>query len=102
MTFKVHPSKLRILGECLLISSFRGKALRTLVATSVFSKPCLVNLISKDANLVLYLSVYPQCFTLQTSDYGVIFDFCVDSALLATSLKNIQRHHDLIKAHAVR
>ena len=36
------------------------------------SKPSLVNLISKDANLVFYLSVYPLLNTLQTSDYDVI------------------------------
>ena len=53
----------------------------------VFSKPSLVNLISKDADLVFYLSVYPLLNTLQTSDYDVIFDFCVDSATLATSFK---------------
>ena len=52
-----------------------------------FSKPSLVNLISKDANLVFYLSVYPLLNTLQTSDYDVIFDFCVDSASLAMSFK---------------
>ena len=44
-------------------------------------------LISKDANLVFYLSVYPLLNTLQTSDYDVIFDFRVDSASLATSFK---------------
>ena len=37
-------------------------------------------LVTKDANLVFYLSVYPLLNTLQTSDYDVIFDFCVDSA----------------------
>ena len=47
-----------------------------------FSKPILVNLISKDGNLVFYLSVYPLLNTFQTSDYDVIFDFCVDSASL--------------------
>ena len=52
-----------------------------------FSKPSLVNLISKDANLVFYLSVYPLLNTLQTSDYDVIFDVCVDSASLAMSSK---------------
>ena len=52
-----------------------------------FSKPSLVNLISKDANLVFDLSVYPLLNTLQSSDYGVIFDFCVDSAAFATSFK---------------
>ena len=40
-----------------------------------FSKPSLVNLISKDANLVFYLSVNPLLKTLQTSDYDVIFMF---------------------------
>ena len=52
-----------------------------------FSKPSLVNLISKDASLVFYFSVYPLLNTLQTSDYDVIFDFCVDSVSLATSFK---------------
>ena len=52
-----------------------------------FSKPSLINLISKDANLLFYLS----------SDYWVSIDFCVDSA---TSFKKVQRHHDLIKKHA--
>ena len=56
-------------------------------------------LISKDANLVFYLSFYPLLNTLQTSDYDVIFDICVDSASLATSLviQKVQSHHDPIK-----
>ena len=52
-----------------------------------FSKPSLVNLISKDANLVFYLSVYPFLNTFQTNDYDVIFVFCVDLASLPTSFK---------------
>ena len=40
-----------------------------------FSKPSLVNLISKDANPVFYLSVYPFLNTLQTSDNDVILMF---------------------------
>ena len=52
-----------------------------------FSKPNLVNLISKDANLVFYLSSYQVEFTLQTSEYDVMLDFCVHSASLATSFK---------------
>ena len=52
-----------------------------------FSKLSLVNLISKDANLVFYLSVYPLLNALQTSHYDVIFEVCVDSASLATSFK---------------
>ena len=54
-----------ILGGCLLISCLHvpGKALRTLVDITrlaeryAFSKPSLVNLISKDTDLVFYLSV---------------------------------------------
>ena len=82
-----------MLGECLLKSSLPGKALRTLVDIArlavrtlvdiarlaerfdmrsqirhAFSKPSLENLISKDANLVFYLLVYPLLNTLQTSD----------------------------------
>ena len=41
----------RIASVRLLISS--------LPARQAFSKPCLVNLISKDANRLFYLSVYP-------------------------------------------
>ena len=46
---------------------------------------------------ILFISLYPLLNTLQTSDYDVIFDCCVDSASLATSFKKVQRHHDLIK-----
>ena len=51
-----------------------------------FSKPSLVNFMSKDANLVFYLSVL-LLFLYQTSHYDVMFDFCVDSVSLATSFK---------------
>ena len=51
-----------------------------------FSKSSPVNLKLKDVNLVFYLSV-THCFTLQTSNYDVIYDFCGDSASLATSFK---------------
>ena len=44
-----------------------------------YSKLSLVNLILKDAKLIFYLSVYPLIH-LQTSDYEVIIDFCVNSA----------------------
>ena len=57
----------RIPGLCLLISSLPGKALRKHVESlgkprdvnKRFSKPCLVNLISKDTHLEysLYLSI---------------------------------------------
>ena len=61
----------RILGECLLISSLPGKVLRMLVDIArlaerfqhAFEKPSLVNLISKDANLVFYLSQNSEEFS---------------------------------------
>ena len=70
------------------MSSLPGKALRTPVDIvrlaerfNMHFKPSLVNLISKDANLVFYL------ISLFISDYDAIFDVCIDSALLATSFK---------------
>ena len=51
-----------------------------------FSKLSLVNLISKEAKMIFYLS-FTNCFMLQTRDYDIIFDFCVDSASFATSFK---------------
>ena len=54
--------KSRILGECLLISSLPGKALRMIVEITRFAKRFnmyLVNLISKDADLISFLSAYP-------------------------------------------
>ena len=51
------------------------------------SKPSLVNLISKEANSVFYLSDYPLLNTPQTSYYDVIFDVSVDSASLAMSFQ---------------
>ena len=64
LTYTKHG---RILGEYLLISSLSGKALRTLVDIARLAerfsmrsqRPSLVNLISKDTNLVSYASVYP-------------------------------------------
>ena len=52
-----------------------------------FSKLSLVNLISKDANLVFYFNQFTHWFTPQTSSYDVIIHFCVDSASLAASFK---------------
>ena len=62
-----------------------------------FSKPSLVNLISKDANLVFYLSVYPLLNTLQTSDYNVFFLFLCWFSVISDVIQKVQRHHDLIK-----
>ena len=74
-----------ILGEYFLISSLPGKALRTLV--HAFSKKSLVSLISKDGNMVFYLSVYKLVHSLTYRDNEVIIDICVDSASFATSFK---------------
>ena len=37
-----------------------------------------------------WYSIYQitHCFTIQASDYDVIFDFCIDSVSLATSFKS--------------
>ena len=65
------------MGECLLICWLNCEACRAIrYAPSMLS---LVNMILKDTNVVFYLSV-TNCFTLQTSDYDVIIDLCVDSA----------------------
>ena len=83
-------NKQRILGECLLISSLPSKALRTLVELRGLSSDstCLLeaepgkhDAVSKDANLVFYLSVYKLLAIVD-----VIIDLCVDSASLATSI----------------
>ena len=58
----------RIPGSHLLISSLPGSALRTHVESlgkprdvkNAFSKPCLVNLISKDTHLVFSMYTYKQ------------------------------------------
>ena len=58
-------------------------------------KPSLVNLISKDVNLVFHLSVYPSIL-YQICDYDVNINFCFESP---TSFKTC--HVDLIKITAV-
>ena len=61
-------------------------------------KASLVNLISKKANLVFYLSGYPLLNTLQTSDYDVFFIlFLCLFSVLSDVIQKVQRHHDLIK-----
>ena len=40
---------------------------------------------------------FTSWFTLQTGDYDVIIECRVDDVI-----QKVQRHHDLIKAHAVR
>ena len=56
----------RIPGSRLFISSLPGSALRTQASQyqQAFSKPCLVNLTSKDTHLVF--SIYFQNLTLNT------------------------------------
>ena len=66
-----------------------------------FSKTSLVNLISKDANLVFYLSVYPLFYS---SNYRLWrnFRFLYSFSIISDVIQKAQRHHDLIKVHAVR
>ena len=62
----------RIPGSRLLISSLPGSALRARQASRcqhAFSKPCLVNLISKDAHLVFSMYMTISDFLVLTSFY---------------------------------
>ena len=67
----------------------------------VFSKLSLVNFISKDANLVFYSSVYPL---FHSSNYRLWHNFLFLwwFRVITDVIQKMQRHHDLIKAHAVR
>ena len=58
-----------------------------------FSKPSLVNFISKDPNLVFYLSIYPLLLAIMT--YFVLF-LCWFS-VISDVIQKVQRHHNLIK-----
>ena len=49
-----------------------------------FSKPSLVNLYQTTYSIYHLTSL----ITVQTSEYDVIIDFCVDSVSLATSFKS--------------
>ena len=67
----------RILGECHLLSSFQGKALRMLVDIARLAERFNTRSPSRT-----WYSIYQftRCFTRRPSDYDVIFDFCIDSA----------------------
>ena len=41
---------------------------------------------------------FTHCFTLQTSDYDVIFDFLCWFSVISDVIHKVQRHHGLIKA----
>ena len=66
------------------MSSLLGKALRKRVdiasdSTSILkAEPCKLDYQKTQTWYSIYQ--FTHCFTLQTSDYDVIFDFCVDSA----------------------
>ena len=84
-----------MLGECLLISSLPGMASRMLVDVerlvepfNILSKPSLVNLISKDSNLVFYLSDSQDDSLFKLANMKLCSIFCVYSASLATSFKS--------------
>ena len=61
-----------------------------------FSKPSLVNLISKDANLVFYLSVYLLFLSSNKQlwrNFWVLFWFIIINDVI----QKVQHHHDLKK-----
>ena len=66
-----------------------------------FSKPSLLNLISKYANLVLYFSAYQvgSLFKLANmTQWSILFPFNV----IGDVIQKVQRYHELIKLHAMR
>ena len=67
-----------------------------------FSKLSLVYLISKEANLVFYRSVYKLFQSINCSNYDVIIVFPCLFTVVEDIIQKVQRHHDLIKTHAVR
>ena len=72
----------RIPGECLLISSLPGSALKMLqVIQQAFSKPCLVNLILKDTHLGFSMSTEPLnepcCRETTTQRQARTLTFCI-------------------------
>ena len=74
----------RIPGSSLLISSLPGSALRTHVESlgkrcqHAFSKPCLVNLISKDANLVFSLYKLQNVKRIKTKTGSLCYSSCAE------------------------
>ena len=81
-----------------MISSLPGKALRTLVDIARLAEPGKVD-IQRRAPGILFISlqVY-SLFKLAIMTSLSIFVFSVISDVI----QKVQRHHDLIKAHAVR
>ena len=85
----------RILGECLLISSLPCKALRRLVESRGLPRDstCILEALPGKLDIkrhepgILFIMQFTHWFTLLTSDYDVISDFCMDSASLASSFK---------------
>ena len=66
-----------------------------------FSKPSLTNLISKDADLVFYLSVYPL-FHFSNLRLWRHFLFLCRFSVIGHVIQKVQRHPDLTKAYAAR
>ena len=61
----------------------------------------MVNLISKDANLVFYLSAY-KLNHFPSGDYDAIIIVSCQFNVIDDVIRKVQRHDDLKHAHAVR
>ena len=74
-------------------SSFPGKALRTLVDIARLAERFNMRSQGRAWSIgyqkmqTWYSIQFTHCFSLQTSDYDVVFDLYVDSVSLATSFK---------------
>ena len=80
------PRYRKKLGECLLISSLPGKASRTLVDIARLAEQINSLLKAKPGKLDIerlepgIIFITTHCFTLQSSDYDISFDYCIVSA----------------------
>ena len=77
-----------------MISSLPGKALRMLAESQGLPANSTYNVKAKPGKLdikrrkpVFYFISFTSCFTVQTSDYDVIIDFCVNSMSSTRSFK---------------
>ena len=94
----------RILGERLLVSSLRGKALRTLVESQSSPSDSTFVLKAMPGKLdikrcepcILFISLHGPLY--KTRDFDVNINFHV----IDDVIQKVQRHDDLINAHAMR
>ena len=97
----------KLYPECLLMTSLPGKAPRMHVESRGLPSDSTCVIEAKPGKLYIKrhkYSIYQfkSWFTLQTSNYDVSIDLCVDSTSNNDAIQKVKRHDDLIQAHAMR